>query len=303
MKSFARVSGIVLSCASLCHAADLKSIDTQTMLGVFYEAGSRADTDAPGGYATSANYPEALGKNPFGINGEISLLALTNDVRAFNTTNVGFRVVLVNRTDHEVSLDASDSCIFLFQEALDRDGKWRRIEYLPPSFCGNSYHSVFLPTNHYWAFIVPTYSGTFKTRLRFVLRDKQPIYSNEFDGRINPAQFNEPPPPRFQKAIDKNSQPKLAHPPAKHSPEESAVLDRINLKWDALMREVVTTAPSRVMLTVNLDEHGKVASIDVKKSTAPKDLVEICKRAVQQSAPFDLKGQTSFDITFNYEQP
>lgn len=43
----------------------------------------------------------------------------------------------------------------------------------------------------YWAFATPRYTGAVKTVLRFRLdRDKdKPLYSNEFDGSINPEQF------------------------------------------------------------------------------------------------------------------
>jgi hypothetical protein len=78
---------------------------------------------------------------------------------------------------------------------MDLDGKWKPVEYLPSSWCGNSYHSVFLGPNEFWEFAAAKLNGTIKTKLRFRLQmssDKQKaghIYSNEFDGSINPKQF------------------------------------------------------------------------------------------------------------------
>ena len=69
------------------------------------------------------------------------------------------------------------------------------IEYLPSSWCGNSYHTVFLGPKQYWEFAAPRYNGKIKTRLRIRLEwqksqfQKLTIYSNEFDGSVNAKQF------------------------------------------------------------------------------------------------------------------
>jgi hypothetical protein len=74
---------------------------------------------------------------------------------------------------------------------------------LPGSYCGNSYHTLTLEPNYYWKFVTPVYDGDVKTKLRIQLTyidpaDKSPysrnrkeitLYSNEYDGSINPAQF------------------------------------------------------------------------------------------------------------------
>jgi len=78
-------------------------------------------------------------------------------------------VFLVNTTKEQVTFSASDSRLYIVQEALDRDSKWKPIEYLPSSWCGNSYHHVFLGANEYWEFAAARYTGEFKTRLRFRL--------------------------------------------------------------------------------------------------------------------------------------
>jgi hypothetical protein len=82
-------------------------------------------------------------------------------------------------------------------------GIWKDIEYLPSSWCGNSYHTLTLEKMNYWAFTTPKYEGEIKTKLRIELKYLDPkeksgkrrnrkemtIYSNEFEGSINPGQF------------------------------------------------------------------------------------------------------------------
>lgn len=101
------------------------------------------------------------------------------------------RLLLVNGTDAEVGFAASDSRLSIIQEAKDSDGNWKAIEFLPSSWCGNSYHRVFLPAKHYWEFSAPLYTGKMRTKLRFALpiSDTVTIYSNEFEGSVNSGQF------------------------------------------------------------------------------------------------------------------
>ena len=99
--------------------------------------------------------------------------------------------------------NAQDSRLYLKLQAKNAKGEWRDIEYLPSSWCGNSYHLLTLPDQSYWSFPVPRFEGSFSTVLRAELRVVDPagpadstrkksdyiIYSNEFKGGINPAQF------------------------------------------------------------------------------------------------------------------
>lgn len=103
----------------------------------------------------------------------------------------GMRLVLVNQTQKMVELFASDSRLDIVQEAQTSTGEWKPIEFLQPSFCGNSFHTAYLPPNHFWQFGTPRYRGEFQTRLRFALSidRSHTIYSNEFDGSINPEQI------------------------------------------------------------------------------------------------------------------
>ena len=95
------------------------------------------------------------------------------------------------RTAGSAAIAASDSRLNLVQEAMDTDGTWKEIEYLPSSWCGNSYHSVYLAPHHYWEFVAPKYSGPQRTKLRFklTLSPDRVLYSTAYDGGIHPEQF------------------------------------------------------------------------------------------------------------------
>lgn len=154
----------------------------------YFIAGSQVDPSALGGFARSENVPRRLDRQVPA--GKVSLIAYPDESAAFGT-NKGFVVILANSTGVDAGFEAQDSRINVIREAMDRQGRWRPIEYLPNSWCGNSYHRVFLPPNRYWVFTAPEYSGPFPTRMRFVL--EQPgfrIVSNEFRGSINVEQFD-----------------------------------------------------------------------------------------------------------------
>ena len=180
----------------------------------FYVARSMIpDKDALGGFSKRGNYPRDLAGQDWGKAGTVSLIAFPDERASWRNLR-GFAVRLVNRTDKPVAFRACDSCLYLVQEALDRDGNWRAIETLPREICGHSFHHVFLDEDQYWEFPAPHYSGLFKTRMLFRLDmgqdklwlegdspecgkrgvwfprpDGQVIYSNEFEGSINTSQF------------------------------------------------------------------------------------------------------------------
>jgi len=122
----------------------------------------------------------------------------------------GFSVYVANTTSDTAVFNAQDNRLYMKMQAQDKSGIWRDIEYLPSSWCGNSYHTVTLPPLQYWSFVAPVYDGAIATRLRIALTYVDPeavrtdsrkrrhryqriqeltIYSNEFDGHVNPAQF------------------------------------------------------------------------------------------------------------------
>ena len=174
---------------------ELQDLNVQFMLRGYFFAGSRIDKDALGGFGPSSNFPRAIDPSMTVPGGDISLIAFPDEAVPFDTKYRGLRVILVNTTGKEVGFAASDSRLYIVQEALDKDGKWKPVEYLPSSWCGNSYHTVFLPPDNYWEFSAARYTGVRPTKFRIRLSVEDPgeksrtILSNEFEGSVNPKQF------------------------------------------------------------------------------------------------------------------
>ena len=174
----------------------LGDLNVEFMTRGYFFAGSKIeDKQALGGFGASRNFPKAIEPTTGAPDNTVSLIAKPDEEAAFAEKYKGLKVLLANGTDEQVGFPASDSRLYIVQEALDRDGKWKPVEYLPSSWCGNSYHTVFLGPNEYWEFAAARYTGKFKTRLRFRLdwqksrAEKLTIYSNEFDGSVNAKQF------------------------------------------------------------------------------------------------------------------
>ena len=175
----------------------LEDVRVEFMMRGYFFAGSEIeDKQALGGFGTSRNFPKALTPHLGAPEGVISLVAKPDEEAVFAEKYKGLKVLLINGTDDGVGFPASDSRLYIVQEALDRDGMWKPVEYLPSSWCGNSYHTVFLGPKQYWEFTAPRYAGKFKTRLRFRLdwvkskTEKLTIHSNEFEGSVNAKQFS-----------------------------------------------------------------------------------------------------------------
>jgi hypothetical protein len=158
--------------------------------GYIYAASKIKDPNAPGGYASSENYPH---KVPPSIKIKDPGLILWLDDKhpaKFEGYN-GHHLYLINNTGATVELSASDSRLNILAEVYI-DEKWQPIEYYPSSWCGNSYHNLAIKTGYYWIFQVPKYAGAIQTRLRYKLtleKDKY-ITSNTIDASINWKQLN-----------------------------------------------------------------------------------------------------------------
>jgi hypothetical protein len=161
-------------------------------------AGSKIkDEQALGGFGSSDNFPKPVTKEMKIEEGKLQLIAEPESVTSLGKCK-GMRLLLVNGTKEQTGFDATNSRLAIVQEAKNAQGKWIPIEYLESSFCGNSYHRVFLGAWEYWEFATPRYKGETKMKLRFaLLKAAQPLYSNEFEGSVNPEQFRneEGPPP------------------------------------------------------------------------------------------------------------
>lgn len=172
-----------------------------------YSGKSAKRTDNYGGFATSENYPVKIEKSQKFPKKSLSVVARPEAITPWFNSYNGFKILVVNNTKRDWEFEAQDSRISLKVQALDKDGQWKDIEYLPNSWCGNSYHTLVLDANHYWTFTAPVYEGAVKTKLRAALTYPDPadkpsiarkeererkeitIYSNEFNGSVNPGQF------------------------------------------------------------------------------------------------------------------
>jgi len=106
-------------------------------------------------------------------------------------------MVVANTTSDTMFFNAQDGDIAMNLQALNSRGQWADIEYVPNSWCGNSYHTVFLAPNELWDYSIPAFQGAIKTRIRTRLKYKKSfnqevpdiLYSNEIIGYVNPGQF------------------------------------------------------------------------------------------------------------------
>lgn len=159
--------------------------------------------DRHGGWAESRNTPQKISrKDSFSAN----TLSVTVHPEIRDTTFSDFNrinVFIANTSKNKIDFNAQDSRLYMKVQALNSKGEWKDIEYLPSSWCGNSYHTLTLGPKHFWTFLTPVYEGDFKTKLRIALSYIDPtdkskkrwekkeitIYSNEYEGSINPGQF------------------------------------------------------------------------------------------------------------------
>jgi len=189
---------IVMLAALLCVASpagsrELEPYRRDHMGASDYRVGSRYDEHALGGFARSKNNPLPIGDRAFGKEGRVTVEAVPQEVIPYRQEYQGMVLRIVNQTDGEAAFPAMDSKLKMKLEARSDAGQWLPLEFESFSFCGNSFHRVFLPARHYWQLVVPRYSGSFRTQLRFSLQSaNEPIYSNEFSGSIDPGQFQMP---------------------------------------------------------------------------------------------------------------
>ena len=179
--------------ASAGASIGLKELNIKFMLrGYFYAGSNIEDTTAPGGFGGSTNKPKLMVNETaqLGDLEDISLFVDTTMRTNFADGYKGYILFLVNKTGNTISLQASDSRLYIIAEIFC-GGTWQPIEYLPSSWCGNSYHHVFLGNNEYWEFDIPKYPGNKKTKLRYKLsRGKEGIiYSNEIITYFNKQQL------------------------------------------------------------------------------------------------------------------
>jgi hypothetical protein len=168
------------------------------MANGYFRAATVADPQQHEGWAASANYYRSLDTIDFTYTRTKFQMYIDTmqHIRWADRYN-GYRVYLINDSADTVFFNAQDSRINAIVQAKDAQGVWRDIENLLSSWCGNSYHTLYLPEHKYWTFTMPQYEGTVRTELRVKLwynsspdlEDEDILYSNAISGSVNPAQF------------------------------------------------------------------------------------------------------------------
>jgi hypothetical protein len=176
--------------------------------GYFYA--SNYNTGHPGSWRAQ---PETIPSPNSFARSALSVTVIPEEQTVIEGELRGMRVVVANNTDDTLMFNAQDSRLYMKMQALNSAMEWQDIEYLPNSWCGNSYHTIALPNNQLWKLSAVVYEGSVPTKLRIELtyldpadtvakniegkkgrmyyRDKRQlkIYSNEFAGTINPGQL------------------------------------------------------------------------------------------------------------------
>ena len=161
--------------------------------GYFYVGTSKTDTTALGGFYEDKNIPKQLTSNivEYSAPKELKVIVRTDMTSEFEKGVLGFKVFVINTSDSLIGLPAQDSRLYLKRQVFYRN-EWRDVEYLPNSWCGNSYHNVFIKPNEYWDLVAPCITGAIKAKFRFQLlvNEQTVIYSNAFDGSFNKKQLH-----------------------------------------------------------------------------------------------------------------
>lgn len=102
-------------------------------------------------------------------------------------------VSIINLGKSTIWLVQQDLKIQMIQEAKDRNGNWKPIEFWNYSRCGHSYGNLILKSNEIAIFKVLRYSGDFQTEIRLKIKSgKYTYYSDPFNGSVNQSQFEIP---------------------------------------------------------------------------------------------------------------
>jgi hypothetical protein len=121
----------------------------------------------------------------------ISYFAVENFLSKNPKLLKGLSVYITNPSLKTIRVEVQDWRLMIIQEAIDKSGKWKPIEYWEYAGCGNSYGGIALKPNHFIMTKVIKYSGNFKTKLRLkFLNDSIVYYSTPFLGYINLSQFD-----------------------------------------------------------------------------------------------------------------
>lgn len=176
-----------------------KQLNIDYMNRGYYHASSKYKKELAGygGWGNSENRSKNINNKASFLPNTLQLVLDPNQKTKWTEHYEAIKLYVVNTSKNTMYFEAQDSRLYLKIQAQDRHGEWKDIEYLPNSWCGNSYHTLFLAPNELWEFATPMYEGEFKTKIRAELlyrksknqKNHEFIYSNEIEGYVNPGQF------------------------------------------------------------------------------------------------------------------
>ncbi len=185
-KSFIAKKHIVVNIPKV-NKNELKFRDFEKMQAANMNAYGKTD-DKSNGWFVSSNLPQ---KNHLENSDSSLKLFLEEEVFEIDKDNYVYQnLYLINNTGEKICLNAQDSRLYIKLLAKDFLGRWLPIEYIPSSWCGNSYHTVCLEDQNLWKFRSNNFKGRYRTDLKYVLLLKNgEIFSNVFSGYVNTGQF------------------------------------------------------------------------------------------------------------------
>jgi hypothetical protein len=154
----------------------------------YHALSAKPDGQAPGGFGEGGQKPARMSSSRPWKGG----LA----IRLTRTPSGAFRLDVMNGSEGDVWLPASDSNLQIYLEAKNRKGDWAPIEYHHWSWCGNSRHRVMLPQQHAWDFRAPVPFGPLRTQVRARMKAEADVVSNEVTAEIPAERFSLAPRPR-----------------------------------------------------------------------------------------------------------
>lgn len=147
---------------------DPRPLNVDHMIRGYFYASSRPHPKDLGGFGRSSNTAKPIIAETFPPN-QLCVVVNTDQSVESGDGYYSYKVEVANTLKRVIELGAQDSRLYMKVQALDKHAQWRDIEYLPSSWCGNSYHVLTLAPNHFWSFMTPKYEGEFKTKLRIAL--------------------------------------------------------------------------------------------------------------------------------------
>ncbi|MBS1723600.1 MAG: hypothetical protein JSS66_11670 [Armatimonadetes bacterium] len=156
---------------------------------VFAAKSDLPDTQAAGGFCISEN--ASWGMKEVAVNAnKLTLLVKKNDCCGPAGGDCERLVALANGTKETLWFSAEDSVIGVVRQAQDVTGQWKPVEYWGGSDCGNSFHHVALLSGRCWVWNVPQAKAGVTTKNRYAFfGQKEPLYSNEFDAKVEATDF------------------------------------------------------------------------------------------------------------------